>query len=393
MARKDKPYRLYRGGRGREPIEPPAALPAPETSWHDELPGEAPLETPRRPRRRRRWVLLILGLALLMVVLAALWGALGYLAFARGMKDANGRLDDRARLALSPQKGSPLSSPTTLLLVGADSGAARGPSGGRSDALILVRTDPGEHRVALLSIPRDLRVEVPGHGPDKINAAYALGGPALAVQTVESLTGLGVNHIVVVDFSTFPDVIDALGGVTIDVPERIVSNRFDCPFSSPAECERWPGWRFARGRQTMDGRRALVYARIRENTLDPSESDITRGGRQQQVAQAIADETVSLHAFLRLPFIGDDLVTPLATDLSAWDLMQLGWVKFRAAGGGTLRCRLGGTGARIGDGSYIVGVEENVAVVAMFEGKSTPQPPSPGGGPFAPGCEVGGASP
>jgi anionic cell wall polymer biosynthesis LytR-Cps2A-Psr (LCP) family protein len=143
----------------------------------------------------------------------------------------------------------------------------------------------------------------------------------------------------------------------------------------------------------MDGRRALVYARIRENTLDPSESDITRGGRQQQVVQAIADETVSLHAFLRLPFVGDDLVTPLATDLSAWDLMQLGWVKFRAAEDGTLRCRLGGTGARIGDGSYIVGVEENVAVVAMFEGKSAPQPPSPGGGPFAPGCEAGGASP
>jgi anionic cell wall polymer biosynthesis LytR-Cps2A-Psr (LCP) family protein len=136
----------------------------------------------------------------------------------------------------------------------------------------------------------------------------------------------------------------------------------------------------------MDGRRALVYARIRENRLDPSESDVTRGGRQQQVVQAIADETVSLHTFLRLPFVGDDLVEPLATDLSAMDLMQLGWVKFRAAEEGTLRCRLGGTGTQIGDGYYIVGVEENVAVVAMFEGKSAPQPPSPGSGPFAPGC-------
>jgi anionic cell wall polymer biosynthesis LytR-Cps2A-Psr (LCP) family protein len=139
----------------------------------------------------------------------------------------------------------------------------------------------------------------------------------------------------------------------------------------------------------MDGRRALVYARVRENQLDASDSDITRGGRQQQVVQAIADESVSLHAFLRLPFIGDDLVEPLATDLSAWDLMQLGWVKFRAAENGTLRCRLGGTGSQIEDGYYIVGVEENVAVVAMFEGKSAPQPPSPGSGPFAPGCVTG----
>jgi len=387
VASKDKPYRVYRGGRARGPAEPPTAPPAPETSWHDELPPGPPFEAPPQRRRRRRWPVTVLGLVLCAILLAALWVALGYLAFRSGVADANARLDERARLALSAHSGSPLSSPTNLLLVGADSGASRGPSGGRSDALILVRTDPGEHSVALLSIPRDLRVEIPGHGLDKVNAAYALGGPALAIETVENLTGLGVNHVIVVDFSTFPEVIDALGGVTIDVPKRIVSNRFDCPFPSPAECERWPGWRFAPGRQTMDGRRALVYARVRKNQLDASESDVTRGERQQQVVQAIADETVSLHAFLRLPFIGGDLVQPVATDLSAWDLMRLGWVKFRAPGG-TLRCRLGGTGAQIGDGDYIVGVEENVAVVAMFEGKSAPQPPSPGSGPFAPGCEV-----
>lgn len=385
MASKDKPYRVYRGGRARGAAEPPTAPPARETSWQDAPPAEPPVEAPPR-RRRRRWPLILLGLLLLAMLLGALWGALGYLAFRSGVKEANARLDERARLALSPQRGSLLSTPANLLLIGLDSGSSRGRERGRSDALLLVRTDPGEHRLALLSIPRDLRVEIPGHGPDKINVAYANGGAALAVETVENLTGLGVNHVVVVDFSTFPAVIDALGGVTIDVPKRIVSNRFDCPFSSPAECRRWPGWRFAPGTQTMDGRRALVYARIRENRLDPSESDITRGGRQQQVVQAVADQTVSLHAFLRLPFVGDDLVEPLATDLSAWDLMQLGWVKFRAAEDATLRCRLGGTGSRIGDGSYIVGVEENVAVVAMFEGKSAPQPPSPGSGPFAPGC-------
>ena len=139
----------------------------------------------------------------------------------------------------------------------------------------------------------------------------------------------------------------------------------------------------------MDGKRALVFSRIRENQLDPNESDITRGGRQQQVVQAIADEVVAFGSFLRLPFMGDELVKPLATDLSASELMQLGWVEFRASDSKKLRCRLGGEATQIGDGAYIVGSEENVAVVAMVEGKVAPQPPLPGAGPFGPGCLVG----
>jgi LCP family protein required for cell wall assembly len=69
-------------------------------------------------------------------------------------------------------------------------------------------------------IPRDLRVDIPGHGEDKINAAFAYGGPTLAIKTVQSVTGLPINHVVVVDFGTFDEVIDALGGVAIDVPSR-----------------------------------------------------------------------------------------------------------------------------------------------------------------------------
>ncbi len=392
MASKDKPYRVYRGGRGRGRIERPPRLEPyqvlePEGGAHP--PAPPPVAPPRR-RRRRRWILLGLGLALLALVVAAAWLALGYLAFRSGIESANRRLDEQARLALSAQHGALFSTPTNLLLIGADAGPGKGRERpGRSDTLLLVHTDPGAHRIALLSIPRDLRVEIPGHGPDKINAAYALGGPALAIRAVESLTGLGVNHVVVVDFATFPQVIDALGGITVNVPERIVSNRFDCPYATRAQCSRWQGWRFRNGKQEMDGRRALVYARIRENRLDPSETDIARGGRQQQVVEAIAGRATSLGTFLHLPFIGDDLVKPLATDLSAWQLLELGWVKFRAPGSNTLRCRLGGTAAQIGDGDYIVGSEENVAVVAMVEGKSAPQPPAPGAGPLAPGCLAG----
>ena len=80
----------------------------------------------------------------------------------------------------------------------------------------------------------------------------------------------------------------------------------------------------------MDGRRALIYSRIRENRLDPSENDLTRGDRQQSVVDAMTDKLVGFGTFLRLPFIGSDLAKPLTTDLSAGQLAQLGWVRFRA---------------------------------------------------------------
>ena len=91
---------------------------------------------------------------------------------------------------------------------------------------------------------------------------------------------------------------------------------------------------------------------------------------------------------LRLPFVGGDLVEPLATDLSAWELMQLGWVYFRADTGPALHCRLGGDPATVGGESVILGTEDNVSTVAMFTGRSAPLPP-PRGLPYAPGCLVG----
>jgi LCP family protein required for cell wall assembly len=242
--------------------------------------------------------------------------------------------------------------------------------------------------MAYLSIPRDLRVDIPGHGPNKINAAFQLGGPALAMKTVRALTGLQPNHVVIVDFDDFRAVIDALGGVEIDVPKPILSNRFDCPYATAARCQEWQGWRFAKGKQTMDGRRALIYSRIRENRLDPAENDLTRGDRQQAVVEAMTDDLVGLGTFVRLPFIGGDLVKPLTTDLSAGQLLQLGWVRFRSNSGRALHCRLGGEPQSIGGESVLVATEENTAALSMFSGLSAPQPPPPGTT-FGAGCTVG----
>jgi len=386
VAGKDKPYRVYRGGRAKGPIR------------HEPLQEEAgrrdgdgyTYKGPKPARKRRRWRRRILWALIGVILLFLVWAVLGYLAFRSGIKDANKRLDPLAARALTPQKGLLLSNASNILVLGADAGSkSRQGTQGRSDTIILIRTDPDNHKIALLSIPRDLRVEIPRHGTQKINAAYAFGGPTLAVKTVERVTGLRMNHVVVVDFSTFGEVVDALGGVTINVPRPILSNKFECPRRTQAQCARWPGWRFRKGPQTMDGHRALIYSRIRENKLDPSESDFTRGERQQAVIQAMADKTTSFSTFLKAPFIGDDLVRPLATDLSAGQILQLGWVKRRTPSSRWLRCRLGGTIADIGGASYVIGSEENVSVIAMVTGKSAPQPPLPGSGPFGPGCLVG----
>jgi hypothetical protein len=132
----------------------------------------------------------------------------------------------------------------------------------------------------------------------------------------------------------------------------------------------------------MDGKRARVYSRIRENKLNPSESDVTRTERQQAVIQALLSKLTSPGVLARLPFIGDDVMRPLTTDLSAGQLIQVALVKKRS--GNELRCRLGGTPSGFG-GGYLVADEETRRTIAAFLGKSAPQPPLPGSA-YGSGC-------
>lgn len=317
------------------------------------------------------------------------WSLASYLSFSSGISDANARVPKSVEAQLSQQSGLLTSKPTTILVLGTDGGVKSGRAGSnRSDSIMLVRTDPRKHRLAFLSIPRDLRVEIPDYGTAKINAAFQAGGAALALRTVKLLTGIEVDHVVFVDFDRFKEVIDKVGGIDVKVAKPILSNRFDCPFKTDDECAGWDGWRFAKGEQHMDGRRALVYSRVRENSLDPSETDLDRARRQQQVVQATADKLTSFWSALKMPFIGGSVVEPLSTDLSAGQVLQLGWVYFRADAGKALHCRLGGETATIDGESVILGSEDNVGTVSMFLGKSAPLPPPPGL-PYAPGCVIG----
>jgi polyisoprenyl-teichoic acid--peptidoglycan teichoic acid transferase len=385
MAEGDKPYRVYKGGRTKGKV-PLATRPTRGQA------GDGAVPERRKRRRPPRWGRRVGLTILLLGVLTIVWLVASYLAFRSGVAEANDRLPQGVEAGLAPQDGLVISKPTLIVLLGTDgdSSEARADSR-RSDSILLVRTDPARHRIAYLSIPRDLRVEIPGFGSYKINAAFQLGGPALALRTIRSLTGLRPNHVALVDFDDFRTVIDALGGVTIDVPKPILSNRFACPYSTDARCQQWEGWRFEAGEQTMDGRRALIYSRVRENRLDPAENDLTRGERQQEVVEAMTDELVGLGTFVKLPFIGADLVKPLTTDLSAGELLQLGWVKFRANSSRALHCRLGGDLSSDGGASVILGGEENFATIRMFQGLSAPQPPPPGQ-PLAAGCVIGSES-
>jgi LCP family protein required for cell wall assembly len=252
---------------------------------------------------------------------------------------------------------------------------------------MLIRTDPSRHRVVYLSIPRDLRVTIPGVGDTKINAAMQSGGPRLAIKTVRDNTGLNVNHVIIVDFSQFKDVIDALGGITVDVPERIIS-KFDCPLKTNAECDSWKGWRFAKGPQHMSGKRALIYSRVRKNVLNPADTDITRTEHQQDVLRAMLRKMTSFSSLVKLPFVGGKLARPLATDLSAFQFLQVGWVYKR---GHELHCRLGGTPETLPDGeSVIVGEgDDKEYVIQTVLGKTAPLPPRPGEERYGAGCVTG----
>ena len=383
MAQGEKPYRVYRGGRvkGRVPtLSKPERTPP--RSERKRLPFKGPGPKPEKTKRKANWRRGILVGVVLLFVLLIVWGVASYLSIRSGANAANKRLSRSAKSALVPQTGLVLSHPSTILLLGTDHSTRIKSRTGfeRSDSIMLLRTDPGKGRLNYLSIPRDLRVEVPGYGFDKINVAYQLGGASLAIRTVRRFTDVEVNHVVVVDFDAFIKVIDKVGGVDINVPAPILSNKFDCPFKTQARCDRWQGWRFAKGPQHMNGRRARVYSRIRENKLNPAESDITRTERQQEVIQALLSKLTSPGVLARLPFIGDDIMRPLTTDLSAGQLIQIALVKKRS--GNELRCRLGGTPSF---GSYLQPDEEARRTVAAFLGNSAPQPPLPGAA-YGSGC-------
>jgi LCP family protein required for cell wall assembly len=269
---------------------------------------------PREPRERTGWTP---G----RVVKWAAIGIGGWLAFSLLIFLLSAQIEqgvsDQTKAALS-SNGNFFTGATTLVLGSDQRGgdsidkSQRGPA--RADSIMLLHTSFGS--VHKLSIPRDAQAAIPGHGTTKINAAYALGGAPLMIRTVEGYFGGGVhiNHIVEIDFVDFPKLIDSMGGITVDVPNKICSPPFD---------NFWKGLNFKPGRQHMDGKTALGYSRIRKNKCAPNETDLDRAKRQQQVFSAIRGKMISPTTFLRLPWVSWKAPKALKTDMHGPGLLGL----------------------------------------------------------------------
>ena len=224
------------------------------------------------------WKRLLLGSLCLIVIAAGATSVAGWneidritAAFEQGKELKLGRWLEQA------QSGQP----QTIMLIGSDRRAESkvdDSTGARSDTIMLVRLDPSERATALLSLPRDLKVMIPGYGTDKINAAYSLGGPKLTLRTVTKVTGIPINHVVNIDFRGFKEAVNALGCPYIDIDRRYFNDNSGYePDYATIDIQS--------GYQKVCGRDALDYVRYRHE-----DTDIVRAARQQEFLRQIKQQ-------------------------------------------------------------------------------------------------------
>src|SRR5689334_6318029 len=276
--------------------------PEPQSVTTDGFPAPG---APEKPRRVRRILvrLLVVVLALAVVLGGAAVGAAFWL---QHKYDSNiDRFGDP--FASIPAASRPAPAPANvqnILLLGSDSRVSAGdPSqweagAQRTDAIMVAHVPADRSAIQIVSIPRDSWVDIPGHGKNKINAAFSFGGPSLMVQTVEQLTKVRINHVVVVDFTGFTSITDALGGVDIDVAKATKDGRAS----------------FSAGVQHMDGAQALNYVRQRHGLPG---GDFDRVKRHQNWIRAVARETLdrgTLTSPLQLNRVLDATTKTIATD-------------------------------------------------------------------------------
>lgn len=213
---------------------------------------------------------------------------------------------------------------TNILVMGLDLKDWEGFDVPRTDTMILVSLNPENRTIGMLSIPRDLWVDIPGFGPNKINTAYRLGivnnsdgsGPGLAMRTVEKLVGMPIDYYAVIDFNAFEQFIDEIGGIEVNVPHRIAIDPIGENNSRILK----------KGVRQLDGAEALAYARNR----DTANGDFDRAERQHQVILAIRDKIVNANMLPKLiesaPTIYDDLSNGIHTNLTLMQIVRMTWL-------------------------------------------------------------------
>ncbi len=248
---------------------------------------------PRRPRKRRR-VGRTLGI-IALVLLVALAGTWFWLDTSLNRVEA-----------LADYPGRPAEAAgTNWLIVGSDSRDGLTPEqkkklrtgdagGQRTDTILIAHLPDNDTPATLLSLPRDSNVEIPGHGTTKINAAFAYGGPKLLARTVEQATGLRIDHYAEINFAGFANMVDAVGGVEIDIPKRMHDTVTGATIKA--------------GHQTLDGAQALAFVRMRHSDATPR-SDLDRVANQRKFIGALAAEIASpgtlLNPFDIIPLLAD----------------------------------------------------------------------------------------
>lgn len=284
-------------------------------SGETEAARRARLRRAQRQKKDRAWPALLLAGVLLV----------GCIAFC-GLAAALGAVNQAGPLA------QPGAAQLTLLILGIDQRADE--SGAtRSDAMLLAGLQPDSQQAALVSIPRDLWVDIPGVGEQRINTALFFGydgadplaGPGLAATTVRQNLGVPVDRVAVVDFTAFVKLVDALDGIEIDVPRAIVDSEYPTPDYGVTTI------RFDPGLQQMDGEQALIYARTRH-----ADDDFGRAERQQQVIQAVAARLVNPATWPRLPAVLEVVRSGVVTDVQPADYPAL-WSLVQAMGSGDVQ--------------------------------------------------------
>jgi LCP family protein required for cell wall assembly len=271
--------------------------------------------------------------------------------------------------------GSAPFGPTNVLVLGTDDrppgskepGAEGSAQAARTDTMLLMRT--GGFANSKLSIPRDTAVDIPDHGRQKINAAYAFDGIRGSVRAVETLTDIHVNHVATMDFENFPGLIDAMGGVrytaktclTADVsggarkPRSGVTIGYDKYLGGTS-------FRLKKGQTyTLKGSAALALARVRKNRCDAGQDDTNRAGRQQEILGAMKRRILSPAGFLRLPFIAWKAPQAVKTDMSGPTLLGVAIGQFLPGGGSNAVLKPSGTETLSDGGQALTVAPDDVA--------------------------------
>lgn len=383
MSRTTKPYRRFRArgtaeeAAGEESLAelralterqsggagaPPDGLRPPDPGLRERRPGRLERERRRALRRegRSRWSLRGLGpggwaarIAILFLIVLVGWAILGYIALNGAVKEANSKITPQARAALDPAPGGMLGTPTNTLILGVN--ARRGETRSRADTILIMRTDPDSGRIRYLSIPRDWRVDLPVVGTQKLNSAFFFGGQKSMINAVKRLTGVPINHIMIVRFTGFPKMVNALGGVTVTNSTALV----DCPYEGGRTVS------FPAGKIELDGPRALEFARVRK-----CDGDFSRALRQQAVVAGMKNKVLSPANIWRAPWRGSAVVRSLATDIGTIDMVKMGWLQGRLKQDKADRILLTGEPQMIGDVSYVVQTDpdRNEREIAEFMG-------------------------